>query len=499
MQLADQSGMRVFATRRARRAAAIVCALLSLAVALGVAIVAETAKILRSRQICGWVNDRPEKLFLTYETASTRWPGRLRVTGLRLRGRDPNVEWELRIRDCRLSVSLPSLLRREFHATSVEASGLGFRIRRRLTEEDARSAAAADLPSIEGFEAVPRRGHPEISPTPAGEPLWRVEIDGLDAFPVKELWFDSYRYAGEAKLTGRFSLLPRQMASVGPARLEWNEGELHIFGKPAIEPMRARLDCRIDSFDPERVRGSAVWDRVTASADWSGNLRSIAFLNALVGESPELSRGSGTASGLLRLDSGRGELRSKLSARDAVARYPGATLRGEVSAELRMSPWRPATGVAEIGGTFLDLRNVSSSGGSREWWGRFDTASGKLSSPGPGLRMESRVESRCRDARPLYTLFGVGLPKWTRGLLSLDGFSGRAGLLFGVGELRVQALEAAGGSFRVQGDYIRRGETRAGAFLVEDGPLRVGIELADGSTRLKLVGAEKWFRQKARL
>src|SRR5512142_2904861 len=98
-------------------------------VLLLVAIFVAPHVIVSTRLLRSWVNDDPEKLLLDYDSASSWLPGVVRVKGLRLRGRDPNVEWFFRIDQARISVSLADLAARRFHATRVLAWGLTFRLR----------------------------------------------------------------------------------------------------------------------------------------------------------------------------------------------------------------------------------------------------------------------------------------------------------------------------------------------------------------------------------
>ena len=465
-----------------------------LALAAGCAAVVWTSSVLRGGKVRSWVNGDPDKLLLAYDQASSPWPGRIRVRGLRLRGRDPNVEWEFRIDDCRATISLPDLIRKRFHATSVEATGLSFRLRQRVEEGRAKPERVRFLPPIEGFAPVPLRGEPPALPDRNAKDLWEVSIDRLKASPVKEIWIDAYRYEGSAVLEGRLHLRPRLRASVGPATLEWSGGTLTLFGRKAADPIRARVECRIEPFDPERVRGSAVWDSLSAKADWGGDLAGLEFLNPLLGDSPRVSGGRGTMSGRIRLESGKGEARVSLAARGAQAQYPKETLTGDLSAELRMAPWRPEQGIGLVEGSRVELRDVRESPAKeREWWGEVRAVSGSLRSADHGLRLTAEVESRCRDARPINTVFGVGLPRWTQGLLTLEGFSGRAGVDFAPRLTRARGLDASGGNFRVRGDFVRAGDAKQGAFLLEDGALRAGVEIDGPSTRLHVLGARDWF------
>lgn len=204
-------------------------------------------------------------------------------------------------------------------------------------------------------------------------------------------------------------------------------------------------------------------------------------------------------SGRIRLVDGKGEARIALAAKGVSAAYPKERLQGAVAAELRMNPWRPSLGIAEVAGSAVALRNIqASSERSRDWWGDFRLVSGRLRSVrGHGLRLTAKAESKCRDARPLFTLFRVGLPRWTRGLVALEGFSARSGVDFGSGLSRIEDFDAAGGNFRIRGDFVRLGAEKQGAFLVEGGSLRLGVEIEDAKTHLHLIGAKKWFQERA--
>ncbi len=463
------------------------------------AIVVWTRSVLGSGKVRDWVDDDPEKLYLEYASASSFWPGRVRLHGFRLRGRDPNVEWEVRIEDCGVRISLPDLLRKKFHAVSVDAQGLTFRLRQRILPGSDAVKRAEFLPPIEGFPPVPVRGRPPTGPTEDAGDLWGVQIDRLSAAPVKEIWIDTYRYEGSASLTGRLFLQPRRQASVGPAHLEWREGTLSLFGKRAVSPVSASVDCRILAFDPETVRGSDVWDYLSARADWRGQLAGLEFLNPLLGSEPKLSGGKGEMSGHIFMDHGKGDARIALTADGSAARYSKDTLEGNVSAELRMSSWRPANGVAETAGSSISLRDIGSvPSGGRAWWGRFGMGPSRLASVSGGLRLAGRATSRCRDARPLYTMFGVGLPKWTRGLMSLEDFAATATVDFAPRLLRVDGLEARGGHFQIRGRYARVGDAKEGALLISDPPLEVGVGIDGTSTRIKAFGASKWFEGESR-
>jgi hypothetical protein len=114
-----------------------------------------------------------------------------------------------------------------------------------------------------------------------------------------------------------------------------------------------------------------------------------------------------------------------------------------------------------------------------------------------GLR--ARLEAECRDARPLFAIFAVNLPRWTRGLLELEGLTASASIELAPARTRVRELQAQGGKFRIRGEYERRGERQRGVFLIDAGPLDVGLKLQDGGASVHLIGARRWFEKERAL
>ena len=86
------------------------------------------------------MNKDPDRGWLEYESASSRWPGTLHVKNLLYRDRDPKAEWAFQLEDGEVTYSLADLLRRRFHVTRLSGHGFVFRVRNRLTRAEATPA-----------------------------------------------------------------------------------------------------------------------------------------------------------------------------------------------------------------------------------------------------------------------------------------------------------------------------------------------------------------------
>ncbi len=192
---------------------------------LAVLVVVASNVLLRTRLLREIVNSTPEEFLVDYRGAASWLPGRLSFDSLILRSRDRNIEFEAALQGATLRLSLADLVRRRFHTTRLRARTLSFKLRERLTPEEATPARLARYPRIEGYADPPLL--PTTPPPPeAAEDPWRVVIDDLEIANVEEIWIDSWKWNGKGRVTGALDLLPGREASVGPARLEVAAGKL---------------------------------------------------------------------------------------------------------------------------------------------------------------------------------------------------------------------------------------------------------------------------------
>ena len=481
------------------RAARVVIAITLLAAGLAVASFSAVHQILSGDLLRRWVNSNPEELFLDYDEASLRFPGTIRVRGLTMRGSDPNVQWSFRMEKAVISISLLDLLHRQFHATRVRAEGLVFRLREKKKRAELSPPHLALVPPIPGFDGPPLRTR-VVPPPPLSAQekrrFWSVHIENLVAEPVPDIWIDIYRFRGRARVTGGFLLRPHVQARIGPAAVEFLSGAFTLGpAQTMLSRASGRSDCRIDSFDPDQVRGQEVWRKISGTIRLEGRLEDVRFANHFLRHTPEprLEGGGGRARFSVRFDHGVGRGSGDFEIPRITFAYARGTVTGRTSGRLAVPRWDVEHGDMGISGSRIELADVTTAGTKHEeqgWWGRFDFPSGHLRG---GLTAETAIS--CRDARPLYTLFRANLPGWAEGILKLNGVTGKAHVRLASQLTDVEGLEASGGKFRIAGRYRDRGNDRRGAFLIESGPLAVGVEIAGPTSRVKLLGAKKWFEE----
>lgn len=483
---------------RARKggiALAVLAAGLAIAVWLGI------HAIVSSRLLRRWINVDPEELLLDYDGASAWVPGVIRLRGLTLRGSDPNVQWFFRMEKATISISVLDLLRKQFHATRVRAEGLVFRLREKQNKRDLSPPHLARLPEIPGFSDPPLEA-PVKEPPPLSarekSRFWSIRVDDLVADPTPDLWIEIYRFRGHARVSGSFLLRPHVNARIGPAAVDFLSGSFTLAPEePILTSASGHADCVIEPYDPDRVRGSEVWRRISGNIRNEGELKDVGFLNYFLRRIPEprLAGGGGPARFSIGFDHGIGRGGGEFEVPRFTARYADGTLAGQMAGRWAIPRWDVERDDMQVSGSRVELSHVTTGGtrhDEREWWGRFDIVAGRLRD---GLTAQTAIS--CRDARPLYTLFRATLPGWAEGILKLDGVTARARVRLATDLIEVENMEASGGKFHIAGRYLEKGKNRRGAFLVETGPLAVGLDIEGSSSRVKLLRPKKWFEEQS--
>lgn len=476
--------------RSARRvAAALILGAIVLLAGLFALHAAATHWLLAGPRLRSWINTTPETSLLDWDEAVSVIPGVVRLKNLRIRGSDDNVEWIIRLADARADYSMPSLLSRTFRVSRVRGTGLSFRLRQKLDRGDATRPPADVLPPIAGFSDPPwRRTTPRVAPNP--DP-WTIDISGIAIDHFDEIWIDAYRFGGAARLDGEFLLRPGLRARVGPADVKFSGGRLTVGTRPLISALTGNLHARFEEWDPRRVQGGAVWRYLGAQIELHGPHEGLEFLNYFLrrSEEPRFSGGRGILSVATSIERGIASGRVHLAATQATARMKKSELTGDARASLHVARWNLEENVLDLSGSSLALSRVAASADTqeREWWGRFELPEALLHD---GLR--GKVRTQCLDARPLLAALGVGLPKWTGGLGTLESLSAQAEIELASATTRVRGLDARGGKYHVLGEYERRETTQRGAFLIEGGLLTVGVGL-DGGPSLHLFAPRRWF------
>jgi hypothetical protein len=164
-----------------------------------------------------------------------------------------------------------------------------------------------------------------------------------------------------------------------------------------------------------------------------------------------------------------------------------------------------AARTVDLGGSTLELEGLAVGGSKpRNGWiskVRLDTAMIHATPPS----VELAIATSASDGRPLIDLYGAmkDVSMATRAALAIipdasiesmtANLTGACRIRVVPGAVALHGLDVRGASSRFRGEMTKRGEAKTGGFLLEAGPLSMGLELEGTGVRPVLVNAGAWF------
>jgi hypothetical protein len=229
----------------------------------------------RSGRLERWINRRPDKCRLTFESAHSYFPFHVTLGQLDLAVQSTRVKWRLTAEEASGWVAPLPLLARRFRLESSRASGIEFAVRRRVDSAGNPLPDSVFLPPIAEFAPVLR---PQRTGT-ALRPLWSFEFPRVEARGVRSLWLEQLQVTGTLRAEGGFSIRRRREAEVESSRLEIRNGILTLAGQPLAGAVAGEVGFSSLPYEYREHRGLAALPYLDAAARLEGS----AFAGALLG------------------------------------------------------------------------------------------------------------------------------------------------------------------------------------------------------------------------
>lgn len=221
------------------------------------------------------VNRRPQRLAVTWESAWSPWPGEVRVRGLAVRGKTRRVSWSFEVDRGRGWIDLPGLLARRFEVRGFEGEG--------VLSSTSREPAAAGAPAP---PPARRRSKP-----------WTVRFTDVHLANVREIRINGFRFLGEGRTAGGFSITLGGPFRLDPTSLTLEEARLSRGGTLLASGLHLTADATIGPYAVRQHPGLAGFDFVTGTLTARGRVPVPALLKT-AGEEGSLAVD-------LRMDQGR--------------------------------------------------------------------------------------------------------------------------------------------------------------------------------------------------
>ena len=242
---------------------------------------------------------------LEYATGWTVWPGVIHVKNFSLANEDSSIQWMLRVGEATFTLDFFDLAQKKFHAKSIRAEGVEFRLRLKRTEEQAKDPRVAALPPIPGFDdpaIVPAVLPPPV--TDANYNLWRVQLDDVEA-GVQEVWVEEARVLGPGRVSGTFYFKPMRVLSIGPLHVRFDGVGVRLAERELMRDLHGSATVLCSEYDP-RDPGELLVRAFSGSMDGAAQVPDASSTDLILGpDAPvRFTDGSGQLAVSGHLDNG---------------------------------------------------------------------------------------------------------------------------------------------------------------------------------------------------
>lgn len=323
-------------------------------------------------------NRQPQRIRMTYDFAWVSTSGQVEVHNLEIRQQSPNDQWLLHVDKGVGFVDVRALLDHTIHVTSAEGHGVSFRWRaradakRRSTDPgvslDPTAAEAAQpfrvvpdapaadwTPPIAGFTNPPLPSPEDIYPSATP---WRIQLDGIHAETVRELWIGDYQYSGDGEVTGALTLEAHKWLEVEAADLALHGGTITRGGEAMLKQLSGNIAVDLVGTNPEALEGRDLFGQVSAKVALTADVANLAFLDFYLQSAPwlHLSGGVGSLAVDVAVEDGAFQDGSTVAAdvHDIVARFLSYSVVGDGRVRLGVDT-RNELATTELSVDFLDF------------------------------------------------------------------------------------------------------------------------------------------------
>lgn len=314
--------------------------------------------LLRSNGVVAAV-ETAQGVKLNYASAYTVVPGHVHLKKLRFRFEDYNVQFQVLLERATLDLNLSDLIRRKFHAHSLLAEGVSFRMRHKSHAVGTNGLRFAAYPKIEGFADPPLYYGVKSPSTPDAEyNAWQIQIENVVA-QVAELWVLEYRYAGDGEARGSFLVKPERLVQVDPASLRLRGGSLSVGDALVARRMTGNISYSMPNLDVKNTVGLQVFHSISTKLELELTGGDARFLNVYTKPTQQLELSGATAYSVnARVTRGVVEPKSEFKASSPALRlaWPDISLVAETALRGGRARLEPEL---DVGVVLQDLRMSS--------------------------------------------------------------------------------------------------------------------------------------------
>lgn len=464
---------------------------------------------------------KEQKLLVEWESGWTVWPGSVHIRGFRYRGQTKAQQFQVRLAEGHFRLDLLPFASKTVVINSGRGGGFEFYMRRRLDHPNTKPGAGDFAPPIDGLGNPPDPPPEDIYAPPKNPDRrrWTLDISDVELDGAIDLWIAQLRLQGDGFVAGNVQHTIGQELALPDVRFDVGNAAITLGGSTLVEELDLDVTAQILPFVPKETRGTKIFNYLLGKVVLdNATVPDMTALNLFLPNSGLLFR-SGTADVSLKTNKESIEAGSQaefsLAGTDLGLSFGGQAVYGDVAVEAQLLGGGIGTEVLDIGGASLRLDNILFERNPEQtdsddegleitdelWWARVDVGRGTV-----GLSTPSTVDLtgdfEMKDTGPLLNLFlarpskdgtKVKIPLWARAIPNVRDMTGRGSVDIDDDLLVLDDIVIEGNKLEMMARLKNQSEGLTGHLYVRYGILRMGVELDQGETSIRMRKPRQWF------
>ncbi len=243
--------------------------------------------MLRTGTLGRLINRKPEKMLITWDSASTWLPGVVSVRNFELRNQTRANQLYIQVPRARAVISLLKLPMKTLHVRSVKADGVDLRLRRRLdhvrTGKDGQSIQVAPedtayYPEIPGLSNPPDPKPEDLYPKKRHRRPWTIKLTGVAVDGPLHAALNELAVTGQGRVGGGVTIRSRDSVTIHRARVDIEPLTVSFGPEAVTEDLRFSTAIEVRPFTIPRPEIADIVSGLTGTIELAGDLGERAAL-----------------------------------------------------------------------------------------------------------------------------------------------------------------------------------------------------------------------------
>jgi len=295
--------------------------------------------LVKSGQVERWINKRPEKTRITFDSVWPIVPGVVRVRSFRIVNQGRNDQLEGKVDVVWGAVNPLELPARRLHVVWLRARGVEFRLRKRPKTAGEAASLPVGFPHLDGVAWEPFSGPPPSPPKPRKKEKLTIVFTRARLAEVREVWIGVRRLSGPGTVVASVTVHGDGRIAIPYANVRFEGARVENGAEETYSGVKLHVVGEVPPFQPKEAKGLALVSLLKARVDVDARMPSGAgYLNAYLRNAPWIRFSGGEAGLSAHLSVADGRLAPggfiELSSSDRQAEVAGFTARGRAKTRL---------------------------------------------------------------------------------------------------------------------------------------------------------------------